>query len=154
MMSAQHITIGMALLVVTGCQSMTGSSLPTMTRTGQVTDVVILEDAPPATVTVNPGDEIRWVNKRQGVAQVVFMDPVMDRLSCERNFDSSMKQPDRQRYTANLNTNDSASVCFSRSGQVKYVIRATSQNVPSGETSEVPGLIQVAGAETHGSAPR
>lgn len=151
-MNANHITIGIALLIVTGCQSIGGSSMPTLTRTGQVKDIIIQEDISPATLTVNPGDEIRWINKRQGVAQVIFLDPVMDRLSCQRNFGSFMKQTNRQQYTANLSTNDSASVCFSGGGQVKYVIRAASAVAPSGEMS-IPGAIQVAGSGTEEPRP-
>lgn len=145
-MSAQHIMmIGAALLVVTGCQSMGmgGDSMPTITRTGQVKDIIIREDISPATLTVNPGDEIRWINKRQGQARVVFLDPVMDNLSCQRNF-GSMVGTNRMQYTANLSTNDSASVCFKSGGQVKYVVRADSAVVPSGELN-IPGNIRVGG---------
>lgn len=144
-MKAQHIMmVGSALLILTGCQSMGmgggGSSMPTVTRTGMVKDIVIREDVSPTTVTVNPGDEIRWINKRQGAARVVFLNPVMEQLSCQRNFGGLMGA-DRQQYTANLSSNDSASLCFRSPGEVKYVVRADSTS-PSGEVN-IPGTIMV-----------
>ncbi len=145
-MKAQHIMmVGSALLILTGCQSMGmggGSGMPTVTRTGMVKDIVIREDVSPTTVTVNPGDEIRWINKRQGAARVVFLDPVMEQLSCQRNFGGLMGA-DRNQYTANLSSNDSASLCFRSPGEVKYVVRADSTS-PSGEVN-IPGTITVGG---------
>ncbi len=144
-MTSRHIMAGMGLLILTGCQSLAGEGMPTLTRTGQMKDVVIQEDLSPRTLTVNPGDEIRWTNKRQGAARVIFLDPVMDTLSCERNFGSFIKMTNRRQYTANLSSNDSASVCFSSGAQVRYVIRAASPEDPGGEVN-IPGTIRVAGA--------
>jgi plastocyanin len=144
-MKAQHIMmVGSALLILTGCQSMGGggSAIPTVTRTGMVKDIVIREDVSPTTVTVNPGDEIRWINKRTGAARVVFLDPVMEQLSCQRNFGGLMGA-DRNQFTASLGSNDSASLCFRHPGEVKYVVRADSTN-PSGEVN-IPGSITVGG---------
>ena len=81
-----------------------------------VKDIIIREDVAPATLTVNPGDEIRWINKRQGDARVVFLDPVTEMLSCQRNFGGLMGG-DRNQYTAKLSSNDSASSCFRRAGE-------------------------------------
>ena len=120
-MTSRHIMAGIGLLILTGCQS--GEGMPTLTRSGQVKDVLIQGDVSPTTLTVNPGDEIRWINGRQGAASVIFIDPVVDTLSCERNFGSFMKKPDRNQYTAKLGINESASACFRSSGQIKYVIR-------------------------------
>ncbi|ALA58989.1 hypothetical protein [Nitrospira moscoviensis] len=145
-MKAQHMMVGTALLILTGCQSMGmgGDKMPTVTRTGMVKDIVIREDVSPSMVSVNPGDEIRWINKRQGPARVIFLDPVMEQLACQRNFGGLMGS-DKNQYTANLGQNDSASVCFKNSGQVKYVVRADS-NTPSGEIN-IPGTIQVGGSQ-------
>lgn len=146
-MIAQRTIAAAGLLILAGCQSVGGGeTMPTITRTGEVKDIIIREDVSPTTVTVNPGDEIRWINKRQGSARVVFLDPVMDTLSCQRNFGSWMGS-NRQQYTATLSTNDTASVCFRSGGQIKYVIRADSATVPSGELN-IPGTISVAGAGT------
>jgi len=145
-MKAQHIMmVGSALLILTGCQStgMGGSSgIPTVTRTGMVKDIVIRESVTPTTLTVNPGDEIRWINKRQGGARVVFLDPVTEQLSCQRNFGGLMGA-DKNQFTARLSSNDSASLCFKNSGEVKYVVRADSTD-PTGEVN-IPGTITVEG---------
>ncbi len=140
-MTSRHIIAGIGLLILTGCQ--TGEGMPTLTRSGQVKDVLIEGDVSPTTLTVNPGDEIRWINGRQGAASVIFIDPVVDTLSCERNFGSFMKKPDRNQYTAKLGINESASACFGRSGQIKYVIRVASDSAPGGEEN-IPGMIHVA----------
>ena len=148
-MKAQQFMVASALLVLAGCQSFGGGSgMPTVTRTGMVKDIIIREDVAPATVTVNPGDEIRWINKRQGEARVVFLDPVTEMLSCQRNFGGLMGG-DRNQYTAKLSSNDSASLCFRRGGEIKYVVRADS-TLPSGEAN-IPGTIMVGGADTAGS---
>lgn len=148
-MKAQHmVMVGSALLILTGCQSTGmggGSGMPTVTRTGMVKDIVIRENVTPTTLTVNPGDEIRWINKRQGGARVVFLDPVTEQLSCQRNFGGLMGA-DKNQYTANLKSNDSASLCFRNSGEVKYVVRADSTD-PTGE-------VNIAGTITVGSDDR
>lgn len=143
-MNAQRILMGGALLVLAGCQSMGGGeTMPTVTRTGMVKDVIIREDVSPQTLTVNAGDEIRWVNKRLGNVRVVFLDPVTENLSCQRNFGGLMGAS-RNQYTANLSSNDTASLCFKNSGQIKYVVRADS-NLPTGEIN-IPGSIQIGGS--------
>jgi plastocyanin len=146
-MKAQTMIMGSALLILTGCQSLGmggGSGMPTVTRTGEVKDVVIREDLSPQTLTANPGDEIRWINKRQGNVRVVFLDPVMENLSCQRNFGGLMGT-DKNQYTANLGSNDSASVCFKNPNQINYVVRAES-NLPTGEQN-IPGSINIGGDE-------
>lgn len=139
-LNAPTMAVGIALLLFTACQSMGGSHLPTMTRTGDVKDVIIQDELSPTTLTVKPGDEIRWVNKRQGTADIVFMDPVMDRLTCQRNFGMLMQRADRQHYTARLNTQESASVCFGGPGEIKYEVRSAS---PKDADLKFPGIIQV-----------
>lgn len=139
-LNGRDTAIGIALFLITACQGLGGSHLPTMTRTGDVKDVIIQQELTPSTLTVKPGDEIRWVNKRQGAADVVFMDPVMDRLTCERNFGRLMKRADRQHYTARLNTQESASVCFGGPGEIQYEVRSES---PAEGGLTLPGTIQV-----------
>jgi plastocyanin len=142
-MQIQRLLIGSALVsvILTGCQHSLGN-MPTVTRTGELKDIVILDTVSPATVTVNPGDEIRWINKRQGDVRVIFLTPVMESLSCQRNFGGSVAN-DQSEYTAALSTNDTASVCFRGPAELKYVVRAKSTEHPSGEQN-IPGSITVA----------
>lgn len=143
------IIMGTALLVLTGCQTLGmggGDTTPTLTRTGQVKDIVIRDTVSPETLTAKPGDEIRWINKRQGDASVVLLSPVEPgQLSCERGF-GGMMGGNKKQYTANLGANDSASVCFKDAAEIKYVVRADS-NAPDGEKN-MAGTITVGEGQT------
>ena len=135
MSSFRYLGIGLAALVfLGGCES-----TPKVTRTGDVKDIVI-GDKPSATeVSVNPGDEVRWVNKRTAPVRIVFLDPVNDRLSCKNNIGGWITPHD----TIKLGTNDSASACFRNVGQVRYTVRMSSAS-PAGEIN-IPGVITVGG---------
>jgi hypothetical protein len=50
-------------------------------------------------------------------------------------------ETNRNQYTAKLKSNDTASVCFKNPSEVKYVVRADS-NEPSGEVN-IPGNISI-----------
>ena len=143
-MKGQRIILGSALLMLAGCQTIGGESMPTLTRTGEVKDIIIRDDVAPTSVSANPGDEIRWINKRQGEVRVIFLNPVTENLSCQRNFGGPMGfGTKRNEYTAKLGSNETASVCFRDTGDVKYVVRAAS-NDPVGETN-IAGTISVGG---------
>ena len=148
-MKGQHIILGSALLMLAGCQTIGGESMPTLTRTGEVKDIIIRagsDGMEPTSVTVNPGDEIRWINKRQGEVRVVFLNPVTENLTCQRNFGGPMGfGTKRNEYSAKLSTNETASVCFRDPGEVKYVVRATSAD-PAGDQN-IAGTIFVGGRD-------
>ncbi len=129
-MKGQPIILGSALLMLAGCQTIGGESMPTVTRTGEVKDVIIRENVDPTAVTANPGDEIRFINKRQADVRVIFLSPITENLACQRNFGGLMGfGTKRNEYAASLGTNKSASVCFRDPGEVKYVVRAESGDV-------------------------
>ncbi|HEU4501183.1 MAG TPA: OmpA family protein [Nitrospira sp.] len=116
--------------------------MPTLTRTGEVKDVVITEGVEPTSVTVNPGDEIRWINKRQGVVRVIFLSPMTENLTCQRHFGGRMGfGTKRNEYSARLRPNKTASVCFREAGEVRYVVRAESSD-SSGEQN-LAGTISI-----------
>ena len=156
-MRGQHsFLMGAALLALAACQHMGLSGglgerdgTPTVTKTGEVKDIIIRDDnVSPAIVTANPGDEIRWVNNRQGHARVIFLLPVEGQLSCKRGFGGLMSadwNSFKNQYTAKLGVKDSASVCFKSPSEVKYVVHADS-NLPSGEDS-IAGTINVGGRQ-------
>jgi plastocyanin len=142
-MQLQRFIVGVALIIMlNGCEHslVRDSMLPTVTRTGEVKDIVIKERLSTATVTANTGDEIRWINKRQGDVQVILLTPVMERLTCQRNFGGIMGA-EQNEYTAKIDTNDTAGVCFRDAGELKFVVRAESSH-PSGEES-LPGTITI-----------
>jgi plastocyanin len=146
-MKGQRIILGSALLMLAGCQTIGGESLPTLTRTGEVKDVIVRENVEPASLTVSPGDEIRWVNKRQGTVRVIFLNPMTENLNCQRNFGGPMGfGTKRNEYSAKLGPNETASVCFRDAGEVKYVVRAESGD-PVGEQN-LAGHIMIGGRDT------
>ena len=136
MSSIRYCGIGvLTLMFMGGCES-----TPTVTRTGDVKEIIIGNTLSAAEVSVNPGDEVRWINKRMASVKIVFLDPVADeRLSCKRNIGGWMRRSD----TARLDTNESASACFRYVGQVWYTVRMTS-GLTTGEIN-VPGVISVGG---------
>jgi plastocyanin len=126
--------LGIALVLVLGCQGM-----PTVTRTGDVKDVTIGDDLASGDITVNPGDEVRWVNKRTAPVRVFLIDPVSDKVSCKSNFGGWMTSSD----TAQLATNETASICFRDAGTFRYTVRMESART-AGELN-VSGVIKVGG---------
>jgi len=128
--------LGAALVFsVLGCQG-----TPTVTRSGDVKDIIIGDNLSSGEIAVNPGDEVRWVNKRTAPVRVIFLDPVADKqLSCQNNFGGMMTPSN----TAKLGMNETASACFRDPGYVRYTVRMESANM-TGERN-VPGVIKVGG---------
>ena len=135
--------LGVTLLFVLGCQA-----LPTVTRTGDVTTIVISNDVAAQEIAVNPGDEIRWSNERTGFVQIVFSAPLLNnQLSCKNNIGGILTPSD----TARLAPNETASVCFRNAGFFRYTVR-TETGLTFGQIS-VPGLITVGGNSGEGAVP-
>jgi plastocyanin len=127
--------LGVALLFVLGCQA-----VPTVTRTGDVKDIIIGDDLSSREIAVNTGDEVRWINKRTQPVRVVFLDPVLDKqLSCKNNVGGWMTPSD----TAKLDKNETASVCFRDPGYFRYIVRMESSKT-TGDIN-VQGVIKVGG---------
>ena len=127
--------LSLAVVLVLGCQGM-----PTVTRTGDVKDVIIGDSLASGEITVNPGDEVRWVNKRGAPVRVILIDPVSDKqVSCKSNFGGWMTPSD----TAQLSTNETASICFRDAGTFRYTVRMESART-AGEQN-VSGVIKVGG---------
>jgi plastocyanin len=123
-MHIQHIILASGLVMIAGCQTIGGDSMPTLTRTGEVKDVIISERVEPTSLTVNAGDEIRWINKRRATVQVIFLKPMTENLACQRNFGGPLGfGTKRNEYTAKIGSNKTASVCFREPGEVNYVDR-------------------------------
>ncbi len=134
-MHVQRIILTTSLLMLAGCQTIGGESMPTLTRTGEVKDVIISEGVEPASVTVNAGDEIRWINKRRATVQVIFLKPMTENLTCQRNFGGPLGfGTKRNEYTAKIGSNKTASVCFREPGEVNYVVRAESTDHTGGQS--------------------
>ena len=127
--------LGVALLLLAGCQG-----TPTVTRSGDVKDIIVGDNLTSGEVAVSAGDEVRWVNKRTAPVRIVFLDPVSDKqLSCKNNFGGLMTPGD----TAKLATNETASVCFRDPGYYRYTVRMESART-TGEVN-VSGVVKVGG---------
>ncbi|THI86076.1 MAG: hypothetical protein CAF41_009185 [Nitrospira sp. CG24A] len=128
--------LGVALVFfVLGCQGM-----PTVTRSGDVKDIIIGDNLALTETAVNAGDEVRWINKRNAPVRVIFLDAVLDKqLSCKNNVGGWMTPSD----TAQLATNQTASVCFRDPGYFRYIVRMESAKT-TGDIS-VQGVIKVGG---------
>ena len=127
--------LGVALVFVLGCQG-----TPTVTRTGDVKDVIIGDDLSSREIAVNTGDEVRWINKRTAPVRIVFLDPVSDKqMSCKNNVGGWMTPSD----TAKLGKNETASACFRDPGYFRYIVRMESA-LTTGDIN-VQGVIKVGG---------
>lgn len=127
--------LGVALLLILGCQG-----TPTVTRTGDVKDIIIGDDLAAGEIAVSPGDEVRWINKRTGPVRIVFLDPVSDKQwSCKNNFGGLMTPSD----TAKLATNETASACFRDPGYFRYIVRMESARTTA--ELNVSGVVKVGG---------
>src|SRR4029079_5294158 len=140
-MPIQNFIVGSALIILTGCQhSLVHDSMPTITRTVEVKDFVIQDPVSPTSVMARPGDEIRWINKRQTDIQVAIVAPVRQQLTCQRNF-REMSGADRDQYTANVERNDTAGVCFQDPAELNNIVSG-----PSGEPN-FRGTVMIAPEE-------
>lgn len=131
-----------AFLVLLGC-----GGIPRGTKTGQVVDVPIRGRDVAGTISVKPGDEVRWVNKRAAAVRVVLLDRLSDQqVSCKNHFGGLLTSND----TARLTTTDTASICFRTPGTYRYVIRMEMDK----QTPEinVRGVIQVEQQEAQADA--
>jgi plastocyanin len=102
-----------------------------------VKDIVVADQLTPMELTANAGDEIRWINKRNGPIRVVFLDPINDKFSCKNGFGGLTVKSN----SAALDPNESASVCFKNPGYYRYTVRMESAS-SKGELN-APGAIRV-----------
>jgi plastocyanin len=120
------------LTLLAACQT-----LPDGSRTGRVTNIVITEALSQDEVTVRPGDEVRWINKRAAPVRIHFMQPIEDQLTCKSGFGNWFQQT----KVATLATDDTASACFRESGTIRYAVMMKKPD-PLDEIKET-GLVRV-----------
>jgi hypothetical protein len=130
--TAYLIVVAMQFMYMIGCQSM-----PLVTRTGDMKEVLVKDNLSPAELSVNAGDEVRWTNKHIAPIQIVFFEPVHNKISCRNNFSGFFTGG----IEATLGPNESASLCFRESTYAQYVVRMKSA-LPGGEVN-ISGAIRV-----------
>jgi plastocyanin len=136
-----HSLLALTLVSVAACSNSptatkTRSDIEAGTKTGMVKNIVIKETITPDALTVHAGDEVRWINQRQESITVTIDGPLEHNVSCRNGFSKAMGMGVDNSTT--LSSNETAGLCFSRVGTVKYSVR------PSGDTRTTM-------ADTHGS---
>ncbi len=122
MKTLMHSLLAFALVSVAAC-----SSSPTATKTRSEMDVkniVIKDTITPDALTVRAGDEVRWINQRQDSVTVTIDGPLEHNVSCRNGFSKAMGMGVDNSTT--LASNDTAGLCFSRVGTVKYSVKPSS----------------------------
>ena len=128
------IVMGIAAVILLGaaCAGQTTS------RTGAVHDIRVIEGPEPADLTVNIGDEVRWVNARTLPIRVDLLDIKSEHVSCGRGFFNLIGMI---QDSATIKANESASLCFTKAGVLSYNIRMESA-LPGGKTI-VSGVVRI-----------
>jgi plastocyanin len=136
-------------ILLAGCSSMPlgSSGLHDTSRTGKVHDITIMgNEVTPKKITVQPGDEIRWVNHRTAPVRVTFTDPLeQQKLSCQRNF----AHMTGLKHSTKIGASESASLCFASPGTLTYMVRME-ESVPGKELIDT-GSIEVTSAPSAGT---
>ena len=105
------------LMYLVGCQS-----IPSFSQSGGIKEIFVGANLPPAELSVQAGDKVRWINKRMAPISIVFPQAVHATLSCRNNFGGF--------YTGGIETtlrpNESASLCFHTPVYFQYVVRMES----------------------------
>jgi plastocyanin len=122
-----------AIVLVIGC-----ASIPKISRTGIIHEVRIEDTLSNPNLTVQVGDEIRWVNFRTEAVSIEFTPETVQSFSCNRGFSDIFGKPKAETY---LKKSESVSLCFSKNGVYKYNVRMEA-SVP-GRQIIVPAVINV-----------
>lgn len=128
----RFILVGIAAasmcLFLAGC----GPQLKHSTRTGKIHDIKVSDKLDPEQLQVHLGDEIRWINTRGANITVVFVDDLLDRLSCQKGFITGgffkglfSDNATVARITT-IQPNEYASLCFATPGAYTYNARMDS----------------------------
>lgn len=120
------------VLTLSACQN-----LPTATHEGDIQHVIIGKSVASSALDAKVGDEIRWTNTGVGPVRILFMDRIIDLVSCRRNFCGYFTGG----LEAILSPQESASLCFGDPGNVRYTI--TLPSTLSSEPVSRQGLIQI-----------
>ena len=126
MKTTLHSLLALALVSLAACShsptaSNSRSEMEAGTKTGMVKNIVIKETIMPDALTVRAGDEVRWINPRQGSVTVTIDEPLEHNVSCRKGFSKAMGMGVDNSTT--LSSNETAGLCFSRVGTVRYSVR-------------------------------
>lgn len=114
------------------------AGIPEISRTQVVRDIKVEMQLQPDDLTVEPGDEVRWVNLRNEWILVQIADLDSSDLQCERGFSNwhgAMVE------SVKVQPNESVSLCFREPGIVLYNVRA--ETSVGGGKVVLPGTVRV-----------
>lgn len=125
--------VGIVLMIGSGCETQRSAktvepATEAGVRTGKVSNIVVNESVNPETLTVRAGDEVRWLNQRQRPVVVQVADPLEGRVSCRNGFSRALSTGVGNETT--IDPNESAGLCFSRLGTVRYTVRSDDTDDP------------------------
>jgi plastocyanin len=104
---------------------------PTSSLTGKMLEVNIGESLNPQVISAKPGDEVRWVNTIGVPVDIYFVQPLNDRISCQKGFVSSGwgylfgtdSTEAEHIVVATVHSNDFANLCFAAPGTYRYIAK-------------------------------
>jgi plastocyanin len=126
------------VIVAVLCMGLTACAGLKTSRSGEIHTVNIETEPHPADMTVNVGDEVRWVNHRSMPVYLELVGDVHDSLSCERGFSNFLGMKSE---SVKIKPDNSVSACFSSVGLIKYNLRMEAA-VPGGKQI-ASGTVQV-----------
>lgn len=115
-----------------------GCSLPQTSRTAAIHDVKIEDSISPDNLLVQPGDEVRWINLRKMNVVIDIPTLTSEDLVCYRGFTNWLGV---LRETADLEPNETVSLCFKKPAVVNYNVR--SATALAGGKLILPAVVRV-----------
>jgi plastocyanin len=133
--------------VTMGCAS--HPPFPDSSLTGKIIEVTVGESLSPKGVTAKPGDEVRWVNTTNSAVDISFVEPLDDRVSCQKGFVSAGwgylfsagLGKAESLVVATVHSNKYASLCFSAPGTYAYTM--TKETTEKGKEGEIAGTVTI-----------
>jgi hypothetical protein len=120
--------ISILWLIVT---AVSGCSTPPVSTSATIHEVRIKEDVTPRLLNVQRGDEIRWYNLLPGPVQVGILDNTwQDKVTCQKGFQWFGQMND----LVTIAPQDYVSLCFSKSGTVRYNVWLDPKNLTGSMT--------------------
>ncbi len=118
-----------ALWAISGCAH---NPNPTPNEEFSVRTIEISDVVSPETLYAYPGEEVRWQNLRENPIRVGFLTMrLLDKVGCEKGMTTLFGQV---RDLVTIQPGEWVSVCFVRSGDVKYNVWFDADN-PKGTIS-------------------
>ena len=127
------VLLSMVVVFLIGC-----AGLPKTTRTGAIHTIRIEKTLSDPKLTVQIGDEIRWINYRTEPVTIEFVPDTKGSFSCEKGFSDRFG---KTKLSARIKAGEFVSLCFSENGEYIYNVRMTAVLI-GGETI-APGVIRV-----------